>query len=294
MTHRRLAIGLTVALVAATALLDLASNVTVLWQTTWLFWVVSATFFLLRFRYIKQGEPNLVTALEGSALLIVFTSIFGIATYLIPEHRSSMWDTELVAMDAIFGLNSGQLIEATRQFPNVDFALSKIYHVLYLHLALIVVYAAGVRRDNGRAFRFLGEMFVAAWFGLILFAILPAYNAIDFFSLPDTHRTLGIVSDLRAIRDGTFAVLDFKKAKGLVQFPSFHMAVQIVLFADIVRNEKRWVAAIFAVWTVLMTWATVVIGAHYVVDLVGGMIIAGIGIAVGTWIARRGESSEPE
>lgn len=286
MTFRRVAIGLTIAMCLATFFLDLFSYVEVLWGTTWLFWVVGLVFFTLRFRYAKQEEWNLVTALEGSALLIIFTSLFGIATYLLPEHAQAMWDTELVGADMLLGIESRDVINHARQWPTLDLVLAKIYHALYIHLALLVVYAAGVRRDNERAWRFLTEMFVAAWLGLILYAFLPAYNAIDFYELKDTHHTLGIVEHLKAIRAGTFETLNFKDALGLVQFPSFHIAVQFVLLADIIRNEHKIVSAVFIVWTALMTWATVVVGAHYIVDLLGGGLIALVGALVGMLIIR--------
>ena len=160
----------------------------------------------------------------------------------------------------------------------LDLVLAKIYYLFFFHLALYVPYAAGIRRNPWRMYETLATMFVCALYGLVLFALFPAKNAVFFYGHEDLYHTARLVDHLDQLSRGAFGVLSHQNAQGLIQFPSFHVAIAVLLCWDL-RYEHRIVLAIGIVWTALMTWSAVTTGGHYVIDIWGGLAIAGAAVA---------------
>lgn len=289
--QRNFSILLCAVMIAVTICLSFASQIKVIWQTLWPVLAVVSFFMLLRIRYKKQGEVNLVAVLEGSAILLTFTSFFAVGTYLAPEHASSMYDTEFSVIDALT-FEAPPIIEFTRSFPSFDEFLVFVYNTLYLHLALLVIYAAGVRKDNLRSFVNLNRLFIAALVGLLLFGLFPAYNATYFYQLDDVHNTLPIVEHLKRIRADQFPELRYENILGLIQFPSFHVSTQIIFLIDILENEGKFLKLIFIPWTFFMCWSAITVGGHYVVDLAGGVFIAAFSYVVLKTLKRYLKSKE--
>jgi membrane-associated phospholipid phosphatase len=78
-----------------------------------------------------------------------------------------------------------------------------------------------------------------------------------------------------ALRDGSLRHLELFKLAGIVSFPSFHTASGVLyIWALWPVRYFRWAAIATNAW---MIAATPLIGAHYVIDVIGG-----IGVAAGS------------
>ncbi|MFN3551857.1 MAG: phosphatase PAP2 family protein, partial [Novosphingobium meiothermophilum] len=73
------------------------------------------------------------------------------------------------------------------------------------------------------------------------------------------------------------AVFDLAKVEGIVTFPSFHMVM--ALMAPYALRGAGLASMVAFVWAALVTVSSIVIGGHYVVDLLGGAV---------TWVAAIG------
>lgn len=267
------AVGATVFLIAAGAIGYSLSHITIdAWFVLKVF-VASAALQLLNIRYYKQKEWPLVAAIHGATLLVIFTTMYSVTHYTLPEHSTHFWDAEFAAFDAFFGVTADDIVPAVRSVPMLDEMLKKIYYAFFFHFALFVPYAAGVRKNPKRMYEGLAQMFIAAIYGLILFAIFPAKNAVWFYGHEDIHHTRMIVEHLQLLQDHAFGTLTAENTEGLIQFPSFHVAIAAILCWDL-RYENRWIFRAGFVWGFLMAVSAVTTGGHYVIDIWGGLFIA--------------------
>jgi len=91
---------------------------------------------------------------------------------------------------------------------------------------------------------------------------------------PDVNTAVyaGQLRDILALRDGSLHELRLFKLSGIVSFPSFH-AASAVLYMWALWPVRR-IGGIAAVLNLMMIAATPVIGAHYIVDVAGGVALA--------------------
>lgn len=267
------AVVATVILIVAGAIGYSLSHITIdAWFVLKVF-IASAALQLLNIRYYKQQEWPLIAAIHGATLLAIFTTMYSVTHYTLPEHSTHFWDAEFAAFDAFFGVTADDIVPAVRSVPILDEILKKIYYAFFFHFALFVPYAAGVRKNPVRMYEGLAQMFVAAIYGLILFGLFPAKNAVWFYGHEDIHHTRMIVEHLQLLQDHAFGTLTAENTEGLIQFPSFHVAIAAILCWDL-RYENRWVFRLGIVWGFLMAVSAITTGGHYVIDIWGGLFIA--------------------
>lgn len=112
----------------------------------------------------------------------------------------------------------------------------------------------------------------------IISIFTPAVGNIAYFRLERLAGTrlpagagVYFLQSFHAYRDGTAAFLDVRQFSGVVEFPSFHMVMAIVVaFALRGIGLIGWIVA---AWCALVAISTVPIGGHYVVDLAGGALL---------------------
>lgn len=113
--------------------------------------------------------------------------------------------------------------------------------------------------------------------------LLPAYGA-----PPYPYR---FVEVLDGVRDGRLRTLDPSLITGIVTFPSLHAADAVVLAWGYTRLGR--IGWPLAALNVLMVGSAVVVGGHYLVDVVAGGVIAGLAIVAALRIDRRLNPSAP-
>jgi membrane-associated phospholipid phosphatase len=87
--------------------------------------------------------------------------------------------------------------------------------------------------------------------------------------------------DIVALRDGSLRHLEMFKLTGIVSFPSFHAASAVLYLWAL--WPVRYLGGIAAALNLLMIAATPVIGAHYIIDVFGGVALAAISILLGKY-----------
>jgi membrane-associated phospholipid phosphatase len=95
---------------------------------------------------------------------------------------------------------------------------------------------------------------------------------------------------MEALRAGTMHAVRLDHLEGLVSFPSFHTTAAII-FAWTLRTV-RYLGFAGLVLNLTLIAATPVIGAHYVIDLVGGAVVAVVAMALSHWLCRRAKTDE--
>ena len=86
------------------------------------------------------------------------------------------------------------------------------------------------------------------------------------------------------------SVILLNDLEGLITFPSFHTAVAILFAWALWRTPVAWVFGV--ILNGLMILATPLAGSHYVIDLVGGTVVAMVAIGIANRICRPGDSAQ--
>jgi membrane-associated phospholipid phosphatase len=79
------------------------------------------------------------------------------------------------------------------------------------------------------------------------------------------------VADLMRLRNGSFHQFDLMKTEGLISMPSYHAIMGTLTVLACWLTPARW--PVFA-FNVVMLFATVHSGAHYLVDVIAGILLA--------------------
>jgi membrane-associated phospholipid phosphatase len=90
------------------------------------------------------------------------------------------------------------------------------------------------------------------------------------------------MSQLWSLHAGTFRVVELQDMQGLISFPSFHTAAAVAVTWSL-RRQSRWLWMPVALLNVGLVSATVLLGLHYVTDLIGTAVL----LAGSCWMYRR-------
>src|SRR5262249_39080816 len=89
---------------------------------------------------------------------------------------------------------------------------------------------------------------------------------------------------MEALRAGTMRSISLNHLEGLVSFPSFHTAPALILMWTL--SSVRYVGWAGAALNLALIAATPTVGAHYFMDIVGGVVVALAAIAAAHALCR--------
>ena len=116
---------------------------------------------------------------------------------------------------------------------------------------------------------------------MLIYPFAPADAAFTQFGV--TRAQFPVPSDVpwttgpvvHAIKDGA-RIVTKDSLKGLVTFPSYHAAVAASLIWA--SWSLRWLRAPIILWNLAMLVSCILVGAHYLVDLIAGIAVAFVSI----------------
>lgn len=187
-------------------------------------------------------------------------------------------DGLLHAADQALGFNWKNLLYILLQNEKILEHLSKAYASIGTQQLSIIVLLC-LLRPEAYIFRFMLAWLLTLTATALLFPFFPAVAAFDYYQIerasipvPTAEAGWDLTSLLERIRSGADNTLNLDKLTGPVTMPSLHAAAS-VLFAHALWTFSylRWPALVLncAMW-----FSSLTIGAHYLVDLLAGSIIA--------------------
>jgi PAP2 superfamily len=225
----------------------------------------------------RMGRLSRVAAAaDGLILFSVISATGAMASYLAMRNAGPFTDTWLAGADHLIGFDWPTMRDAVDHSPVLRRWLERAYGACFLLPAV----TAGILDLSGRAERL--HMMLAA-FGIALaltvaiFCFFPAQAAFEHFGyrpLPPNAAHFGaLIAELHGGRPGP---VNLNSLGGIITFPSFHAAMAVI-FAWALWPIRILRAANLAV-NGLMWIAAVPIGGHYLVDLIGGSLVAAFAI----------------
>ena len=227
-------------------------------------------------------------ALAGAIEGIFLLSVAGLFGLLICYSAAAcgaalpLVDAQLVRVDRWLGYDWQVYAGFAAAHPLLLQTFRHAYGTNLLQPALIAALLFMASQEQ-RFEKFVLANLVIVTLTCLTFMLLPATTAWTFVGqeslasriLPDLPTTTNSwLNDLLQIRSGLGRHVT--RPSGIIAFPSFHCASAILNAWAVWK--VRWVRLPFLALNLTMIAATPLIGGHYVADLIGGAIVAGVTI----------------
>jgi hypothetical protein len=237
-------------------------------------------------------DPKVALILTAIGQLIFIVAFMGPLTYVAGAFNFPLRDDLYLAADRVLGLDPRLLLAFVNDRPELAMWFETAYGMIRWPLIGIPVILAMAMRYE-RLQLFVMAFGIALIATLAVSALLPAVGTYYGLGIGPETITPNLnamiygkqAQDIPAIRDGSLRDLEVFKLAGIVAFPSFHAASAILYAWALWPVRGFGIAA--AIVNAAMLAATPVIGAHYVVDVIGGVGVAMLSFAAARRFASR-------
>jgi membrane-associated phospholipid phosphatase len=256
---------------------------------------IAALLIAIAYRHqLAKGEladPKLVFSLGTIGQVILTCAIVGPLSYVAGKMNWPLQDDALLAIDRAFGLDPEPIASYVNDHPWLADLLARGYGLIKWPLLAIPVVLTLTAR-HVRLQVFMLAMSLALAVTIAISAMVPAIGTYYGLQLSAAHfpeiNTMvyaGQLRDILALRDGSLHELRLFFLSGIVSFPSFHAASAVLYMWAL--WPVRGIGGIAAALNLLMIAATPVIGAHYLIDVAGGIAVAAASIWVTKFYVQR-------
>jgi hypothetical protein len=235
--------------------------------------------YLHAFVRADAADPKLIFWLGTTAQVILVTAIIGPLSYIANAFNWPLQDQALLSIDRAMGLDP----ESIAAFVNNHEWLAKCFETGYGFikwplLGVPIILAMTLRLI--RLQQFILALSIALALTIVISIFVPAIGTYYGLNLSPTERFpsvnssiyAGQLRDILSIRDGSLRRLELFNLAGIVSFPSFHAASAVLYMWAL--WPVRGIRSIAIVINGLTIIAAPVIGAHYIIDIIGGVALA--------------------
>jgi membrane-associated phospholipid phosphatase len=242
-------------------------------------------------RSIARAAECLLILVRSAALLISLGILGAVFMYVASSTQAELMDASLADIDAALGFDWLVFLSWANSSTWLSMVLVIAYHSVGPQIPMVLVILAMALRED-LLLQFIALMSISSLLAAIGLALVPAAGAYAFFAPPaETYanftRDAGMwhYTELMKLRSGEPFLYQMEKAKGLVTFPSYHTALGIIITYAL--REIRWIFVPVAILNSVMLVSTVPEGGHHLIDVLAGLAIGLISIAI-VRAARRG------
>lgn len=241
--------------------------------------VAGLTALVLAFTFAARwiGFPALADPVEQLFLLMLLGLIYAFCSVILASTAAPLADPVLRQADMmLFGIDRIRFIADLELSPLALRFWILVYNSFAYTpaLALLLLVASGHRR---LAWALVTALCAAAVVSIAFLLVLPAYGTPPF-----PYEFIGVFD---GARDGSLRRLDGSVITGLVTFPSLHAADAVIL-ACAFMWLGRW-ALPLVVLKGLMFVSALIVGGHYVVDLIAGAVVGVAALYGALWLHAR-------
>lgn len=226
-----------------------------------------------------RREEGIAALFHAAALLIVATMALGIASYLSIGLNLPLRDALFASLDKAMGFDWQAHLRYVSERPWLAGALNLAY-ASALPQVVVVILALAFSRQTERLATFTLLFVVTGAIVIAISSLVPAVGAYAYHrpaedmlrALPDAAAGRWHLTHFTALRNGSLGIIPLDQIEGLVSFPSFHTVLAILTMWALATT--RWLAGPAIVLNCAVILSTLAIGGHYLVDVIGGAIIA--------------------
>jgi hypothetical protein len=202
------------------------------------------------------------------AVFLCFAAVSATCSYLVAGWGRPLVDSYLAGADHALGLDwlAGYKWVAAR--PLIKKALFAAYGSLIPQIIFLLLFL-NFRGRCARSWEMIWLFMVSCTICLVFSGLWPAAGAFGYYHVEQDSSYLRVFT---ALHNGTLKVIGDSRVEGIIQFPSFHMALAILL-TYVARGMPILFITLLEL-NILVTISTPPIGGHHFADLWGGVILA--------------------
>ncbi len=223
----------------------------------------------------KDSLKKIITILHAFILMVIYVKAVCLLEYLLIATNQPLVDEKLDLLDKLIGFNWLTVYEWVIRHPLIESILRLVYSTMIVQASAIILFLS-LLKSSSYLREFLSVLIIVVMLTLIISGFFPAQGTFARYGI---HQASYLnVNDFDILRSGVMSVFDIEKFQGLVSMPSFHAASGF-LFIYILRFS-RILFLISLLLNGIMIFATLIIGGHYLVDVIAGGIVTGASILV--------------
>ncbi len=221
-------------------------------------------------RWARLGNLYDSCALIAWAFLLLI--LLPLPSYAAARIGFPLADGALRTIDGYLGVNVASIVAWTGQHAALNSLAAQVYSSLPILVFIAILIPALAARENAR--RFILAVLISVAIGNLLFILLPAAGPWEGYGFAPSHVQAVTAAELRTMRVTDVASIDPSASGGLIAFPSFHVALSVLAASALWRF--RWLRPVAVLWALAISISTMMIGWHYAVDVIGGIMTAGV------------------
>lgn len=216
-----------------------------------------------------KPRPRIACFALAVAQFSALVCVTSVLMYLAAALDFPLIDQQLASVDRHLGFDWLAIFNWVKAHPVLDRVLDLAYWSLPPQIVVIpIILSVTGRFERMREFILLFA--TTLLLVIALSAFLPAAGAWDFYGVADLTSAY-YIRDFHAIRSGSMTELDLTKLTGIIQFPSFHAALGLMLIM-----ATRGIYLVFPLSTVcnvLMIVSATTHGGHHLADVLAGLAV---------------------
>jgi membrane-associated phospholipid phosphatase len=232
---------------------------------------LASILLLRRFR----EEPRVARTVLAMSLLLLFSNVAAVFSYLVVSTDARLVDDTLSAWDHALGFDWWSLYVRSRAYPHAMLILQCAYFSLLPQLVILALFLGFSGRIETLT-TFIELFVISSLCTILISGLVPAagpWMLAPARGVVDAH----LVSQFEPIRAGTLRTIDLLDMQGLISMPSLHTILALLIVYAMWSTPLRYA---FVLLNVLTIAATPIVGGHYLVDLLAGAVLVTAVIAV--------------
>lgn len=206
-------------------------------------------------------KPAFRYCLISFAIYVAYSTSFIVLIYALGTSRWALADPGLMWFDRLMGIDVQRIADATAARPWLKLTMLLIYFSAIPQTLFLIVWQ-GFRHDT-RLSLFLYRYMVSGLITSACFFVVPALGAAG---TEPAAWNAGAMHDLLALKSGELTTIVCSDTYGIVTFPSFHTIWAVLLM---LAMPNRFIVVLNS----LMVVSTVTCGGHYLIDVLGGLLV---------------------
>ena len=234
--------------------------------------------YVYAFARSAAADPKMVFSLGSISQIILVSTIVGPLSYVANAANWPLQDHALLIIDRAIGMDPEPIARFVEAHPTIEHWLNVGYgFIKWPLLGIPIILTMTVRLV--RLQLFISALCFALAVTIAISALAPAIGTFyglnlssESFTSLNTTVYAAQLRDIVALRNGTLRHLELYQLAGIVSFPSFHAASAVLYMWAL--WPVRGFASLSIAMNTLMILATPVVGAHYMIDVIGGILLA--------------------
>lgn len=232
--------------------------------------VISLLIGVTAFYCYTDGDARLMEFAHFGAQYVGLFAVLMPLSFLAVSTDAPLVDGAFDAIDKAMGLNWVVWTQWVCAHPLLRWAFAIVYGSLPFQQLFCYIHNLHTSA-NWKNHEMWWVTFLSALLTIAVSAALPASDPYVYYGLETADHFLHM-QDFLGLRDGTLHVIGYTDTQGLVQLPSFHTIIAIMLTYNLRHNRSLFGAAL--IWNAALILSCPTEGSHYFIDLVAGAAVA--------------------